>query len=333
MASLPPHDALFKAAFSQPDLARGQLQLVLPAALRDQLDFTTLQVADGSNVDRDLRRAQSDLLYGIHTRSGRPVLLYVLLEHQSRFDARMPLRLLRYVVRVWDRWVLDHPREPKLPIVIPVVLHHGKRRWRARPELASMLDADPALLDAAAPYLPLFRFVLDDLSPLSASDVVARPLHALALLVELAFWAARSVPRIRDAAPYLGPLEAFARDEPSRAMFAMALRYLLRTARAGVEAEQVRTILMNAVGSESREDILNYGDQLIEQGRKQGLEQGRVQGLRDAVMATFSARALPLSDAARERIVACADVARLELWLKRAVTASSEGQVFATEPR
>jgi hypothetical protein len=37
---------------------------------------------------------------------GGEALVYVLLEHQSTFDPRMPLRLLQYLVRVWEAWDL-----------------------------------------------------------------------------------------------------------------------------------------------------------------------------------------------------------------------------------
>ena len=37
-----PHDALFKARFGQPDIARSQLELVLPADVRAHLDLATL---------------------------------------------------------------------------------------------------------------------------------------------------------------------------------------------------------------------------------------------------------------------------------------------------
>jgi predicted transposase/invertase (TIGR01784 family) len=109
MPSPPPHDALFKAAFGQPDLARSELELLLPVEVRVHLDLATLEVCPGSFVDEELRHTHTDLLYRMRTRCGGDALVYVLMEHQSTFDARMPLRLLRYMVRVWEQWERDHP--------------------------------------------------------------------------------------------------------------------------------------------------------------------------------------------------------------------------------
>src|SRR5450432_2005872 len=127
-SSLPPHDALFKACFGQPDLARSELALLLPPAVQEHVDLATLEVCPGSFVDEELRHGHTDLLYTARLRDGGRAFLYILYEHQSTFDRRMPLRLLKYMLRVWEQCERDHPRR-KLPVVLPVVLHHGRGRW------------------------------------------------------------------------------------------------------------------------------------------------------------------------------------------------------------
>jgi predicted transposase/invertase (TIGR01784 family) len=336
MPTPPPHDALFKAAFGQPDLARSELELVLPFEIQAHLDLSTLEIAPGSFVDDDLRHAHTDLLYRVATRSGGDALVYLLMEHQSTFDARMPLRLLRYMVRVWDRWERDHPMA-KLPIVLPVVLHHDQAAWHAAPELAAILDAGPDLLAAVGPYQPLFRFVLDDLAPLSLEVLSSRNLHALALLVEMAFWASRSLGRLEDAAPRMAAIVAgLTRDTRARMLLTQLYVYLLRHAPADVETEDVRAILEQIAGPRGREDIVNAGERLIEQGRAEGLAKGqaeglvkgKAEGLRAAVAATLAARGLVMSDVGRARLAACSDVTVLTAWVTGAVTAVTEADVF-----
>ena|SRR5258706_8955784 len=76
-------------------------------------------------------------------------------------------------------------------------------RWQAAPELGTMLDASPELLEATRPFLPHFRFLLDDLAVLSLDALSTRTLHALTRLVRLAFWSSRSFERLQDAAPLM----------------------------------------------------------------------------------------------------------------------------------
>ena len=327
-----PHDALFKAAFGQPDLARSELELVLPIEVQAQLDMATLEISPGSFVDEDLRQTHTDLLYRVRTRSDGDALVYLLMEHQSKFDARMPLRLLRYMVRIWDRWARDHPTG-KLPIVLPVVLQHDRDGWRATPEFAAILDASPDLLAAVGPFQPLFRFVLDDLTPLSLEALSSRKLHALALLVQMAFWASRSLGRLQDAAPRMAAIVAeLTRDARARTLLTQLYVYLLRDAPADVETEDVRAILEQIAGPRGKEEIVNAGERLIEQGRAEGLAkgqaEGQAEGLRAAVAATLAARGLAFSESGKARLAACSDVTVLTAWVTSAVTAATEADVF-----
>src|ERR1700722_20125577 len=77
--------------------------------------------------------------YAVRTRQGRPAFVYILFEHQSSFNHRMPFRILKYMVRIWDRWLTDHNGTNALPLVLPVLLHNGKSGWKAGPEFAAML--------------------------------------------------------------------------------------------------------------------------------------------------------------------------------------------------
>jgi hypothetical protein len=210
-----------------------------------------------------------------------------------------------------------------------VVLHHDLAGWRAAPEFASVLDASPDLLAAVGPFQPLFRFVLDDLAPLSLEALSSRKLHALALLVELAFWASRSRGRLQDVAPRMSTIVAgLERDARARMLLAQLYVYLLRDAPPEVEKEEVRAILEEIAGPEGQEDIVNAGELLIEQGRAEGLAKGHAEGLRAAIAATLAARGLALSDLARVRLAASSDVTVLTAWVTRAAIAATEADVF-----
>jgi hypothetical protein len=101
--------------------------------------------------------------------------------------------------------------------------------------------------------------------------------------------------------------------------------YLLRDAPPNVETEEVRAILKQIAGPAGEEDIMNAGDQLIEQGRAKG----ETDTLRAAVAVTLTARGLGPSDLGKARLAACSDVTLLTAWLACAATAATEADVFA----
>jgi predicted transposase/invertase (TIGR01784 family) len=126
-----PHDALFKEVLGKPEHARGALRSIVPAAVADALDWASLARCAGSFIDPVLSERHTDLLFSVAWRDGREALIYLLFEHQSTSDDRMAFRLLRYLVRIWERWLADHPRAELLPAVVPVVLYHGAEAWSA----------------------------------------------------------------------------------------------------------------------------------------------------------------------------------------------------------
>ncbi|HEY2513054.1 MAG TPA: Rpn family recombination-promoting nuclease/putative transposase [Polyangiaceae bacterium] len=312
--------------------ARSELELVLPPDVRSLLDFATLEVCPGSFVDPELQQAHSDLLFRVQTKADEESFVYVLFEHQSSPDSTMPFRLLRYVVRVWERWLEDHRGTKTLPVVVPVVLHHGEAPWTVTPELGAMLEGSNELLDATRPFVPHFRFVLDDLMQESAEDLANRPLAPLPRLVQLAMWASRSFPRLALAKEFMrGVVALLSRDDRARTLLTQVYYYLLGTAPPEVEESAITGILLEIAGPEGREDVLNAGEKLMERGRLEGLERGRVEGLRDGIAAVLQARSVSLTGVGHARIAKCSDPALLTSWLTRAASAASEEEIFGTE--
>jgi hypothetical protein len=63
-------------------------------------------------------------------------------------------------------------------------------------------------------------------------------------------------------------------------------------------------------------------------GLEEGREEGRAAGLAGAILAVLDQRAVPVETTARERILACRDLAQLEQWMRRAVRVESADQLF-----
>ena len=119
-----PHDQLFKEAFSRHETAMAFFESYLPAEIGSRLDWETLQLQPGTYTDEALRGCESDLLYAVQIDQS-PILLYCLFEHQSTPDAWMPLRLLRYILAIWEQHRKQNPAADKQPPVLPLVLYQG----------------------------------------------------------------------------------------------------------------------------------------------------------------------------------------------------------------
>ena len=323
--SATPHDALFKHTFSQPQHAIELFRSLLPPAVLPHIDFDTLQMEPASFIDDELRARFSDLLFGVHL-AGQAAYLYLLFEHQSKPERLMCRRLLRYVLDTWDHHLKHHPGARHLPVVIPIVLHHGENGWTEPVSLRQLYDAPADVLDALRPFLPELTFLLDDLAP---QDDAALRARALSIVPMLTLWAFSHVHHERDVLPDLRralDLLATMADAPSGlAALAVLVRYILEV--SGTPAHDIKAILKQLERPEVSETVMTAAEQLRDEGRKEGEEQTQ----RANLLLLLNQRFGPLSELILARIRR-ADLAQLDRWFKCGNTAQSLDAVFADAP-
>ncbi len=158
-----PHDALVRYVFGNPEHAAELFRTCLPAEVVARTDWSRLALVSGSFVDQELRQRHCDLLFRAPL-AGTETFYYLLFEHQSTPDPMLVFRLLKYQVRIWERWLREHPKAKRLPAIVPVVLYNGETQWNEARDFTELLDLEAALRDALLEFHPRFRFLLDDLS-------------------------------------------------------------------------------------------------------------------------------------------------------------------------
>jgi predicted transposase YdaD len=325
-----PHDALFKSAFSNPENAAALFRAILPERLLEKLDLSTLTVEPGSYVDDQLASSHSDLLFSVEL-DARPAFLYTLLEHQSMPHVLMPLRVLKYMLRIWDRYVDDRgggKQALPLPFIIPIVVHHGEDGWSAAVRLEELFDEALAEELELGPLVPRLEFLLDDLSGLSDAELRRRA-HGLGPALSL--WAlrdARNSGRLESSAQrWLGALVELARAESGREALAVIFRYL-----CVVADESVTLTLYTALSEQSpqaKDTLMTLEQTLLARGEARGEARGKTDAKVKAVLDVLEVRTLPVSAEQRAHIERCTDLELLDRWLRAAVTVSATSELFA----
>lgn len=327
-----PHDAFFKLVFSQPEHAAGELRAVLPPELAGRFDWSTLALCPGSFVDEAFAQSHTDLLFSAML-DGCPTLLYFLFEHLSTVQPLVPFRLLRYQVRIWDDWLTAHPKAKKLPPIVPMVLHHSPTGWRGPTRFEELLDADEPTLALLAPFLPHFRFLLDDVS--KTTDEALR-LRAMTALGKVALWCFRDVRKpgvlLRNLARVLDLLIEVRKAPNGQAAIRAVLRYIVATTRK-LHPQEIKDAVrslsapiegtMETLADQLEEMFMEKG---IERGRREGIEHGR----RDMLLRQLRKRFGELPESAVAR-VAAAQTATLDTWAERVLTATTLDEVLTEE--
>jgi hypothetical protein len=316
-----PHDTLARAIFGQPQHAAAELRAVLPRELLEELRLDTLVPVTASFVDDELRASCADLLFQVRWRDGESGFVYFLIEHQSTLDRRMPLRLLGYLTRIWERFAAHHPATIGLPEIVPVLIHQGPRAW---PWPATFESAKAVRLMRASARAPLpldFGFVLDDLATLSDREILARGEDAIAKLTLFALRHGREGARLTEL--MIRAFQALAADLRGPSVgpaLAMLARYVAHVTDEPWRA--VRTSLAASLPPEVRSSFMTLADQLRAEGHAKGRAAGQIEALRDCLRDLLAAR-FGSVDAAVQKRIERARADALRRWIREFVHATS----------
>ena len=105
--------------------------------------------------------------------------IYFLFEHKSYPDSLIHIQLLEYIVKIW-KLELKQKKIKELPMIIPLVLYHGKQKWKVKENLSSILAGPTDLLSE---YLPDFKFILYDLSKYSDNEIKGTIMTRIVMLL------------------------------------------------------------------------------------------------------------------------------------------------------
>ena len=81
-------------------------------------------------ITEELINNQTDIVYKIKDKK-----VFILIEHQTKIDYSMPYRIMEYQYKIIKSAVDINKlklKEYKIPIVIPIVLYTGRKKWNAK---------------------------------------------------------------------------------------------------------------------------------------------------------------------------------------------------------
>lgn len=325
------HDAMYKLVLSVPANVASLLRAVLPPELIARLDLEHLRLVPGSFVDEDLRQRHSDILMRTRLRGddgdGRvepEVLVYCLIEHQSRPDPLMPLRILEYLVKIWRRHTDRHASTTALPMVLPVVLYQGDEPWEHSTELLDLIDVDPTTAELAERFLPRFEFALDDETEVDVEQLRRRPftrqLRATVRMGQVIRTHTYDVTVVLDGED-IQDLRGLQEEDGGQKVLHALLAYIL----SGSKTPMERLAEFAAqVGPETRELVVTTAEQLEARGQARGRLEEAARLLKRLLARKFG----PVPDRLLARVDA-APLEQLETWSDLIIDATTLDDVFA----
>ncbi len=264
-----PHDHFFRQSFGMPEVALDYLRNFLPAELAGKLHFEAIERVEGSFVSRKLRTHITDIVYRCPLKEKGEAYLTFLFEHKSTPQTDPHLQLLRYMLEVWERAVQE--KKP-LPLIVPIIVYHGKTRWELKHFSESFEDWDESI----RPYLPAFDYLLTDLSGLSDEEILRLDAHFLInALLALKHQGEKDYLRANIRLLFYS-LEEAEDKHPEKNYPEKILVYLLVTTEF---SDEDWTQLVEETPPPIKNLAMSTYDMLIKKGKAQGIQQGIEEGI------------------------------------------------------
>jgi predicted transposase/invertase (TIGR01784 family) len=260
------HDAFFKMAMTNKRVAREFFTAHLPIDLLEKIDLNNLEVQSGSYIDDYRQEAVADMLFKMRM-NGHDGYLYLVVDHQSKPDELMPFRMLKYICNIIDQ-SLKSTKTKRIPLVIPMVVYHGKAPWRYSVNIVDLIDAPRELAEHY--FLKPFRLI--DLTNIE-DEVLKQYIWSGVMELTLKHIYARDMmPFIKEMLPLLKKLH----ENEGKNFLETVLVYMLdrgQLSNKEVFFDLVKTQLSEELG----ENIMSITDQAWEEGMQQGMQQGAQQ--------------------------------------------------------
>lgn len=308
------HDQLFKS------LLRGFLgefvSLVAPE-FASQLRLSAPEFLDQETFT-DLPRGQHrrlDLVAKVETRAGQPEIVLVHVEVEGEASAEMARRMYRYYMQLQLRHEL-----PVFPVVLYLSGGPPDLCWNERQE--KFLHRE----------ISRFCFLSLGLSGAEAEAYLARPEPLAAALAALMRPSRLSPARLKlECQKKI--IRAPINEARQLLLFNCVETYLSLSGEALHEYDRLRSqepakevAVMQTWADRMREEGHAQG---VQHGLQRGLQQGVLEGKRAALREILSARGLALSTAQDALLQACEDSARLDAWLRLALSVARSEDIFS----
>ncbi|MCP4133491.1 MAG: Rpn family recombination-promoting nuclease/putative transposase [bacterium] len=282
-----PHDKLFRKTWSIKSVAANFLENNLPEDVLKLADLSSLEICKDSFIEEELRDYFSDLLYKIRMKDV-PGYIYFLFEHKSYIEKHIHLQVMEYKGKIWRLHLKQNPKD-RLPVIVPLVMYHGKNKWNVGKRFSEMMEI-PEGESGLSPYIPDFEFVLCDLTAYSDDEIRG---DALSRAVMLLFKHIRD-PDIMEKLPGIFSLLRDILDsEGGLRCFEAILRYVFSTVE-DITAEKLRTVTEKSLSHKKGEFVMTLAEKLknegIQIGKEQGYKLGHQEGLCGAIELGLSIR-------------------------------------------
>ncbi len=303
-----PHDKVVRETLSRKDTAVDFFNNYLPKHILDLIDMNTLEISKDSFIEKELEDYYSDLLYKVMFKDSEGF-IYLLFEHKSYPDAFIQLQLFGYIHQIYSLYV-KQTKPKKLPVIVPMVLYHGRNKWEISTQFSSIIQGPHDIL---RDYVPDFKYILLDLTQHSDEEIKGEVQARIFLLLLKHIFDDDIFQKLPDI---LSLFNEVMKQDTGLQTIETLLRYLFSTIQ-DENMDKVKNILDNTLSHEKGGSVMAT---IAEKFINEGIQQGLVLKAKEDVVEALELRFGTLPESIKNKLNGINDPDKLKALLRKAIT-------------
>lgn len=273
-----PHDKFFKETFGNVEIAKDFLNNYLPENIIKVIDVNTLEPQKDSFINEELEEGFSDMLFRVNINK-REGYIYFLFEHKSYTSKDISFQLPKYMIEIWEAKIKKEGIN-ELPMIIPLVIYHGKDNWNIKTTLGELITGYKDLPKAIQKFIPDYEYLIYDLSRYTDEEIKGQAQLRIILTIFRDIFTKDNKgfqESIFRAAEYLQELED---KQTGIEYFETFIRYIFN-ARANFTKKDIDEII-DKIGKtypEGSELVMTLAETFRQEGKEEGIKQGIEKGI------------------------------------------------------
>lgn len=273
-----PHDKFFKETFGRVGVAKDFLNNYLPQNIINVVDMDTLEPQKDSFIDKELKEIFADMLFRVNI-DNKEGYIYFLFEHKSYTSKNISFQLLKYMIEIWEAKIEDEYTD-ELPMIIPIVIYHGKANWNINATLGEMIKGYKDLSEDIQKHIPDYEYLLYDISRFTDEEIKGKVINKIAMTTLRDIFTKDTEGIIESVYKMIEYLVELEDKQSGIEYFETLMRYIF-SARIDLTKEAANEI-MNKIETtypEGSEVVMT----LAERFREEGMEEGEKKSMEKVV--------------------------------------------------
>jgi predicted transposase/invertase (TIGR01784 family) len=270
-----PHDRMIRETLSRKETAVSFFKNFLPEHILKIMDMESLEISKDSFIEKELADFYSDILYKVRFKDS-PGFLYLLFEHKSYEEAFIQFQLFGYIHKIYSLYV-KQTKAKKLPIILPMVLYHGRKKWEISTCFSAIIDGP---YEVFKEYIPDFKYILLDLSQRTDDQIKGEvQLRVTLLLLKYIF-----DPALFEKLPeILSLFSQILQQDTGLQTIETLFKYLYSTIE-DKNMEKVKNLVKKTLSNDKGELTMGtIAEKFINEGIQKGMQQGIQQGMQKGI--------------------------------------------------